>query len=251
MKTDQPLPTDYDQPVAYDAEGRPLYAHPPIKPQIKKQNKVVHVSRPIEPEKPVISDAIKLKHNRSKQLFPALNISEGEYVISAVRRHPMGLYVPISLGIFLLAFGFAILFNYDLLIKQSELARVINDSSVVILPIIVFIGLVLLGMYVTYSVYENNKFFLTNESVIQEIQTGPFSKTEQTVSLGNIEDASFTQNGIIQQLFDYGSIRLSTEGDETTYRFAYVTNPKQQIRLLNDAIEAFKNGRPVTARLDD
>jgi hypothetical protein len=46
-------------------------------------------------------------------------------------------------------------------------------------------------------------------------------------------------------MFDYGSIRLSTEGDETTYRFNYVTAPKKQIAILNNAVEAFKNGRPV------
>jgi hypothetical protein len=81
--------------------------------------------------------------------------------------------------------------------------------------------------------------------VIQEIQVSLFSRHEQTVSLVNIEDASFRQQGIIQTMFNYGSIRLSTEGDETTYRFDYVADPKQQIATLNNAVEAFKNGRPV------
>jgi hypothetical protein len=94
-------------------------------------------------------------------------------------------------------------------------------------------------------VYNNNRFFLTNESVIQEIQFSLFSKREQTVSLANIEDASFRQQGILQSMLDYGSIRLSTEGDETTYRFPYVAHPKKEIALLNNAVEAFKNGRPV------
>ena len=93
--------------------------------------------------------------------------------------------------------------------------------------------------------YAQNRFFLTNESVIQEIQLSLFSKREQTVSLGNIEDASFSQKGILQTFFNYGSIRLSTEGDETTYRFQYVANPRHEIAILNNAVEAFKNGRPV------
>jgi uncharacterized membrane protein YdbT with pleckstrin-like domain len=102
-----------------------------------------------------------------------------------------------------------------------------------------------LGVYIVVWVYQNNKFFLTNESVIQEIQTTLFAHNEQTVSLSNIEDASYTQHGLVQQLLGYGSIRLSTEGDETTYRFHYVTNPKKHIATLNNAVEAFKNGRPV------
>jgi hypothetical protein len=108
-----------------------------------------------------------------------------------------------------------------------------------------FILLVGIGGYIAVWVYMNNKFFLTNESVIQEIQTSLFSRHEQTVSLINIEDASFQQHGILQTMLNYGSIRLSTEGDETTYRFEYVSNPKEQIATLNNAVEAFKNGRPV------
>jgi len=100
-------------------------------------------------------------------------------------------------------------------------------------------------MVVAYYVYVNNKFFLTNESVIQEIQVSLFARKEQTVSLANIEDASYTQHGIIQTIFNYGSVRLSTQGDETTYRFTYVARPKEHIETLNNAVEAFKNGRPV------
>ena len=86
---------------------------------------------------------------------------------------------------------------------------------------------------------------MTNERVIQEIQESLFSRREQTVSLGSIEDASFHQSGIVQTLFNYGTIRLSTEGEETTYIFRYVANPRAQVAVLNNAIEAFKNGRPV------
>jgi uncharacterized membrane protein YdbT with pleckstrin-like domain len=112
-------------------------------------------------------------------------------------------------------------------------------------PLVMLMIAVVVGGLIAIYVYESNRFFLTNESVIQEIQVSLFSHYEQTVSLANIEDASFSQKGIFQNLLGYGDIRLSTEGDETTYRFQYVANPKEQIAKLNNAIEAFKNGRPV------
>ena len=111
--------------------------------------------------------------------------------------------------------------------------------------IILISALVVLGGAVALWVYLQNQFFMTNESVIQEVQESLFMRREQTVSLGSIEDASFKQNGILQTVFDYGTIRLSTEGQETTYVFRYVAHPKRQIAILNNAIEAFKNGRPV------
>ena len=129
----------------------------------------------------------------------------------------------------------------------------VADSSLVVMPsppavfgmALLFCVLVVLGGATALWVYLQNQFYMTNESVIQEIQESLFSRHEQTVSLGSIEDASFRQSGILQTMFDYGTIRLSTEGDETTYIFHYVTNPKRQIAILNNAIESFKNGRPV------
>lgn len=242
------------QPVAYDAEGRPLYAHPPTQPAQPTQPQqpltqqpptIVHVARPLEPQQPFISPERQRLHERSKRQYPLLNLSPGEYVISAVRRHPIGLILPLSIGTLLIGFALALLINYDLFVEAFMITGFLSEPSSIVVPILAFVALNALGMFISYYVYTNNRFFLTNESVIQEIQNSLFSRQEQTVSLNNIEDASYTQKGIVQQILDYGDIRLSTEGDETTYRFSYVASPKNHIAQLNNAVEAFKNGRPV------
>lgn len=232
-----------DQPVAYDAQGRPLYAHPPKNQPVTPP--VVHVTRQVSPEKAIISPEAQKKHEESKQHFPFLNLSEGEYIISAVRRHPIGLVIPMGLGTLLLGVTLGILFNYSVFVESLGITGFLSETANVIVPFSVFSIIVAFVMFVSYYVYVNNKFFLTNESVIQEIQHSLFSRLEQTVSLSNIEDASFTQSNVIQQIFNYGDIRLSTEGDETTYRFSYVARPKEHVSILNNAVEAFKNGRPV------
>lgn len=237
MNPDGTQPED-PKPAAYDAEGRPLYTAPPV---VQQQ---VHFSRAVEPVKPEISAEVKAKHEESMRLYPWLNLSEAEYVISAVRRHPIGLVFPVAITVFFVAGILSMLINYDLILQSTQMGT-LPDA-----PTAWFIGTLLIalfgiGGYIAVWVYLSNRFFLTNESVIQEIQVSLFAKHEQTVSLTNIEDASFYQRGIIQSLFDYGMIRLSTEGDETTYRFNYVSHPKQQIATLNNAVEAFKNGRPV------
>lgn len=232
----QPQDSTQPQPVAYDSEGRPLYAAP--------QPQQVHVSRAVEPITQPISPEIKARHEQAIRDYPHLNLSEAEFIISAVRRHPIGLILPVSLTIFLVALTASLMVNFSLMTESLGMIEP-PDPGAIFLTGSLLILLFLIGGYIAVWVYTNNRFFLTNESVIQEIQTSLFSHHEQTVSLSNIEDASYQQRGIIQALFDYGSIRLSTEGDETTYRFNYVTHPKQQIALLNNAVEAFKNGRPV------
>ena len=134
--------------------------------------------------------------------------------------------------------------NYPLIMASLGIVTG-SEYGLVILCGVLISFLFLLGTYIAISVYSDNRFFLTNESAIQEIRHSLFSKSEQTVSLANIEDASYQQHGILQSMLNYGSIRLSTEGDETTYRFSYVANPKDEIALLNNAVESFKNGRPI------
>lgn len=205
----------------------------------------VYVTRPHEPMQPVLSDKQRQKHEESKRKYSFLNLSEGEFVISAVDRHFIGLLQ--IWAVVILFLGFVFLGVYAL--AGGGLAdtngQPLFSPQVLSIPAILLSALALLFGFIATSIYEANKFFLTNESVIQLIQVGLFSKREQTVSLANIEDASYTQHGIIPHLFDYGMIRLSTEGDETTYRFNYASRPQKQIALLNNAVEAFKNGRPV------
>ena len=89
-----------------------------------------------------------------------------------------------------------------------DIAKVIGMPqslhSQVIFICLMVISLFGLGLYIAIWVYMQNRFFLTNESVIQEIQISLFSKREQTVSLMNIEDSSYSQKGILQTLFNYG-----------------------------------------------
>lgn len=272
---------DYTQPVAYDKDGRPLYAHPPVQLPVQPQplttaqashvttadptqaghnfdprtrvqygNEpgVRHVARDLEPPKLDVSDDNKRRHEESKRKYPFLNLSEGEFVILAVRRHPIGLLIPVGITIIgiIMVFVLAVIFMSSLSSGQVALPNTPNPADVLTIASLVAFLLGIFG-YIYVWVYLQNKFFMTNESVIQEIQHSLFAKHEQTVSLGSIEDASFKQYNIFETIFNYGTIRLSTEGEETTYRFHYVENPKKQIASLNNAVEAFKNGRPVLA----
>ena len=266
---------DLTQPVAYDADGRPLYYHPPqtgrpapvvaqtnshvttrpeiidgenfdprLRSQYANEPQVVHVAREIDPKPFTISDELKRKHEKSVQQYPNLNLSEGEYVILDIKRHPIGMLIPAIVSIFLVVIIMIFVMFYPSIARDSILPIMPSVTDIFGVAMLL-IGLVVLGGAVALWIYLQNQFFMTNESVIQEIQESLFSRREQTVSLGSIEDASFRQSGIIQTIFNYGTIRLSTEGEETTYRFHFVANPREQIAIINNAIEDFKNGRPV------
>jgi len=248
-----------DAPVGYDAEGRPLYAAPQAAPDVVNEDpqyheqpqqietvpdtmpRIVHMTRNPSPEKVVIPEAVKKRHSDSVRRYPDVNLSEAEYILRDVKRHPIGMAGAVIGGgftVLVLAVALAIYPAYP---TQYYLPS-FGLATVIIAGLMILVGL---GVLIAVWVYLQNRFYLTNESVIQNIQTSLFAKQEQTINLGNIEDASFTQRGIFQTMLDYGSIRLSTEGEETTYRMSYVSHPKQEIDALTNAVEAFKNGRPV------
>lgn len=217
---------------------------PQIRAQHANEPKVVHAIRNPEAVDLTISDENQRLHDASLKRYPHLNLSAGEFVVLDVKRHPIGLLLPVFMtGILLLVVVIGlILYPAD----TSSIVAPIPTYEQVLLPAFLLMALVGLGGGIAIWVYLQNQFYMTNESVIQEIQHSLFSRHEQTVSLGSIEDASFRQTGILQTMLNYGTVRLSTEGEETTYRFAYVTNPRRHVAILNNAIEDFKNGRPVS-----
>lgn len=217
---------------------------PQIRAQYANEPKVVHAVRQPEAARLTISDENAQRHEESVRKYPTLNLSAGEFVVIDIKRHPIGLLMP------LLATAVTILALLALMIIYPSDTAVLANASIpsfsqIVIPMMLLMVLVAIGGSIAVWVYRQNQFFMTNESVIQEIQHSLFSRHEQTVSLGSIEDASFKQAGLFQMMFNYGTVRLSTEGEETTYRFTYVSNPRNHVAILNNAIESFKNGRPV------
>jgi uncharacterized membrane protein YdbT with pleckstrin-like domain len=203
----------------------------------------MYYQRPLDPEKPVMSEEIRQKCEASRAKYPKLNLSDGEYVIRDVRRHPIGLFqIWGAVAVVVLAVLGILAF---LMAGSSTFGATSGAAMPLALGALLICALAMIAGYVGTFVYTANRFYLTNESVIQNIQTSLFSNREQTVSLSNVEDASYSKHGIIQNILDFGQIRLSTQGDETTYRFNFASHPSEQVAQLNNAVEAFKNGRPV------
>jgi len=206
----------------------------------------VHSVRPVTPKDGEISTAIKARHDQSTQDFPGLNLSAAEYVILFLKRHIIGIVFQVAIAIFLIALLFtALAFLPEIATSIDPSGRLSLDYTSIVSIVVGFCALIALGAYITTWVYRRNVLFLTNESIIQERQISLFAKDEQTISLGSIEDARYEQTGIIQMIFNYGTIRLTVEGHGTSYVFNFTPNPKRQTDIISNAIEAFKNGRPV------
>jgi uncharacterized membrane protein YdbT with pleckstrin-like domain len=189
-----------------------------------------------------VTPEIEAKHQKSKRDFPMLRLSTGEYVIEEVNRHPIGI---VSIWLFT---GFILLvilavmpmyaMNQEFIAKLFlvEVAQLPNPAILTV-PVLILAAFVTLGGIIATIVYRGNRFYLTTESVIQHVQYSLFNTKQQIVNLINVEDASMTQNGIIEQVLNYGTLRLSTQGEETIYHFRFVAHPKKVVDDVNDAME--------------
>lgn len=243
---DKPETAQPSSHVTNAAETMPGHNFDPqIRAQYANEPKVVHAARKPEAADLSVSSENERLSAESKKAYPHLNLSAGEFVVLDVKRHPIGLLIPVlATGVTLLAL-IIVMIVYPSGDSMSNLGATLPSFEDILVPMLLLMLLICVGGFIAVWVYLQNQFYMTNESVIQEIQHSLFSRHEQTVSLGSIEDASFKQSGVLQLMLNYGTVRLSTEGEETTYRFSYVANPRRHVATLNNAIEAFKNGRPV------
>ena len=192
---------------------------------------------PSEPQH--LTPAEQADHDRSVHDYPNISFSPTEYVVIDVQRSPWGIARVwlFALLIFLAMGGIAILMHQTSPIEMST--AVYAGLFIATIAATALVGIV--GTHI----YRNNSFIVTNERVISHIQTTPFAVRTQNVELEHIEDCSVAQTTPAQHIFNYGSIRLSTVGDEQTYLFTFVDRPREQFSVINRVVQQVDEGEPT------
>ncbi len=181
-------------------------------------------------------------HQQSKQQYPELALSPGEYVLERVNRHPIGLFTIWAMTALITLLAILLVPFYAS--SKDNLAATLNiqagslpSTDMFLLPAFILAAFFMIGGFVATYVYNQNRFYITTESIIQFVQYSLFSSKQQVVNLINVEDVSADKHGILQQMLNYGTLRLSTQGEETIYHFQFVANPDGTIHRINDAVE--------------
>ncbi len=178
----------------------------------------------------------KIRHERSKKDFPSLKLEDDEFVEFAFTRAKIYIFMVLMA----IACGAALVLMILLfsLLQQSMLDEMGRNFLRIILAAIV-IAAVLASIIALY-VYRGNKLFITNKRVIQMVMISPVATSFNIIDLSSVEDASFSQNGLLQKLLHYGTFRLATVGDETTYTFKYSDISPTELREVSKLISEAK-----------
>lgn len=186
---------------------------------------------------------VKIRHERSKKDFPSLKLEDDEYVEFAFKRARVCLFAILgaitgSIIVILLAFLLV-------LMGQSMLDDM-GRNFVYIILFTLLAAAVLIGV-VAIMIYHGNKLFITNKRVTQMVMNSPVSNSTNTIDLSSVEDASFHQNGLLQTFLHYGTLRLATVGDETTYTFKFSDISPEDLKAVTKLISEAKKKPTKTA----
>lgn len=159
----------------------------------------------------------RIRHERSKKDFPSLKLEDGEYVEFAFSRARVCLYLIISatfISVIIILLAFLLT-----LLGQSMIDAAGRNFLFIILFALLASAIIISA--IAFMIYRGNQLYITNKHVIHRTMTAPMSHSTNVIDLPSIEDASFHKNGFLPSLFNYGTLRLATVGDETTYTFKY------------------------------
>ena len=178
----------------------------------------------------------RIRHERSKKDFPFLTLEDDEYVEFAFKRARVCLWailLGVSVGLILILSAFLLT-----LLGQRMLDEMGKNFMFIILSALLATALII-GV-ISLKMYRGNRLFVTNEHGIQIVTNSIVSSSTNIIDLSSVEDASFRQDGLLQQLFHYGTLRLATVGDETTYTFKYSDISPSDLRGISELISNAK-----------
>ena len=184
----------------------------------------------------------KIRHDRSKKDFPLLKLDDDEYIEFAFKRARICLMMIMggtALGLIVVLLAFLLV-----LMGQAMLDEMGKNFLFIIL-FALLAATTLIGL-VSWRVYQGNRLFITNKHAIQMTMESLVSTSFNAIDLSSIEDVSFRQDSLMQKLFHYGTFRLSTVGDETTYTFKYSDITPSDLKAVIKLISSAKSVKRIS-----
>jgi uncharacterized membrane protein YdbT with pleckstrin-like domain len=166
---------------------------------------------------------------------PLKVMQEGERVICEIKRHPAGLwglYIGSALLLLILVAGVALV---PTLLPDATS----STKEALALGATIIAAIILLYTYVARIVYQGNRWIVTSDSLTQVTQVGLFRKMSSQLSLANLEDVTADQNGLIQSVIGFGTLKVETAGEHSKFTFPFCPTPNEYAKKIIAAHEAY------------
>jgi hypothetical protein len=162
----------------------------------------------------------------------------GEVKICDIKRHPIGiLTIYVMSGVMLIVVAVLAFAVAPHLSSNTSSSQITQIGAIVLLILAIICAAYSL---IATKVYWGNSWIITSDSLTQVHQGSLFDRQSSQLSLGNLEDISAEQNGVLTHLFNYGVLRVETAGERSKFQFIYCPNPNFYASKIIAAREAFE-----------
>ncbi|MBR2766752.1 PH domain-containing protein [Candidatus Saccharibacteria bacterium] len=178
----------------------------------------------------------KIRHERSKKDFPGISLEEGEYVEFAFSRAKIILMLILcgtAFGVIVVLLAFLVA-----LLGQDSIDEMGRKFLFIIL-LALLAAAIIMGM-IALTTYRGNKLYVTNRRVIQLVMNSLVSSSTNAIDLESVEDVSFRQDGLLQRILHFGTLRLATVGEETTYTFKHSDISPEDLEAVSKLVTEAK-----------
>lgn len=160
-------------------------------------------------------------------------VDADETKLFETRKHPLGiilLYIQASLGM-ILAVGLSY-FLIPVVITDTAMAFNIANIFTSIAILLTFIILTIATI-----IYRENRVIVTDRNITQVLQYGLFSRKVSQLNIENIEDVTAVQQGILATMFNFGTLKIETAGEQVNFHFSYCPRADYYAKVILDARE--------------
>ncbi len=172
-----------------------------------------------------------------RKYFKFIEFDKDEVLITEIRKHPIGLFfiyltglsIVLLFALMLYVVGFSAGFS-----SAFDGAGISGDSArgvIALLGFVLIVGAVIV-MTIQAILYVNNVIFVTSEKIAQVLYLTLFNRKISQLSIGDVQDVTVTQKGILAHIFNYGTLVIETAGEQQNYTFTYIPDPYTYSRAI-------------------
>ncbi len=163
-----------------------------------------------------------------------IEIDSNEKIIRIVRKHWFVLLADFFVLLFFIVIPVLLLF----LLQIVPIDSILNYSGDAFYAkaFFLFAWLFLVWMFGwnMWTDYYLDVLIVTNNRIFDITQEGLFKRTSSSFRIDKIQNVTVDQKGIIETLFDFGTIKLETAGEREDFVASYITNPYEIKKFVNE-----------------
>lgn len=176
-----------------------------------------------------------------QRVFPLVEFDEDEQMLTEVRKHVIGLIFIWLTGLFITAV-IVIAISWFAMSLDGLGFEIDNGETIkaILVGIALLLGVLsLVATLITSLIYRSNVVFVTNEKIAEVLYMSIFNRRVKQLGIGNVEDVTVIQKGILPRIFNYGSLVVQTAGEAENPTFTYVPRPDYVSRIMIEAHEHY------------